>query len=643
MSTENPATPGAPEAAAPEIAPASTTPVDLAYPAESRVDAASGAEAVSLVGNQNRDPVQARAKVLNPVGFREAMCALYAVVASDLRYVPKDRTAYLAFKQARQKAGAGWDARREYFAWLWRNDPLTFLMLDPIVSVFPDELAFEVFSRDESSYARLAIALDGRALEPQGERVCGTTNIDFSEALYAGLQHLRSYRETALSIGPGEPAAPSSAPPTSDVGLETSGAAPVLEKKVQVPDTWLRGFLQVQSAATLGMTRLSIAPIDLYNVLRHLRMHADQKRKGRGLRVELIPGERPRLVLEPWEEVFPTHGEVYNGRSAQVVRVWGRRRLMLLKRFLPMVKQIDVFLLGSGLPSFWVLSGGPFTLTLGMSGFTDANWAQAVSFDLLLPRRRSAAPDAPRVLAALEARRLGTVAELAAETKLAPADVLDALQRGCQQGLVMYDLAKGVYRHRPVLGVGLDASRFEYRNNAEKQAYDLLATPGAVRLDTENRIPGAGLELTGRVTVAADRREYRPQVLFDDEDNRVKKAECTCAFFRKHGLKEGPCPHLVALTALHAQEEAKRRAGRSTEGRRGVQIETRSYVRRTKAGEELLQVSLNKRRLHTSWGARGAKPRTQTLFFDTPDQAREAYFAKVDALVAGGYLDTTAG
>jgi len=629
-----------PESAETAVETTPTTPVDLAYPAPSGVRAEGAAEAVSLVGNHNRDPVRLRAKVGNPVTFREAMGALYAVVASDMRYVPRDRTAWLAFKQARQRASgaATWEARREYFAWLWRNDPQTFLMLDPIVSVSPDEISFELFSRDESSYARLAVSLEGGTLRPEGDRTLGTTNIDFSDALYDGLQHLRSYRETVLNIGPGAPEAAS-----SDVGVQTSGVPPVLEKKVQVPDTWLRGFLQVQSAATLGMTRFQLAPIDLYNVLRHLRMHADQKGRGRGLRVELIPGERPRIILEPWEEVFPTHGAAYTGRNAVVIRVWGRRRLMLLRRFLPLVDSIDVHLLGSGLPSFWVLRAGDLSLTLGMSGFTDANWAQAVSFDLLLPRRGAEPAGVSAVLAALTKRHRATVAELAADTGLPNPAVLEALQRGARQGLLMYDLAKGVYRHRPLLGVPLDAGRFEYRNNAEKQAYDLIAVAGAVRVDSENRIPGAGLELTGRVAVAADRREYRVQVLFDDEDARVKKAECTCAFFRKHGLKEGPCAHLVALTAMHAQEEAHRRAGRSSEGRRGVVIETRSYVRRDKAGEELLQISLNRKRLHLSWGPRGERPRTQTLFFDTPDQAREAYFAKVDALPGRGYLDTTAG
>src|SRR5262249_56295162 len=74
------------------------------------------------------------------------------------------------------------------------------------------------------------------------------------------------------------------------------------------------------------------------------------------------------------------------GRASRVVRVWGRRRLLLLKRLLPFVEQVEVHLLGSGLPSFWVLRAGPVTLTLGLTGFTAANWSQAASFALLLPR-----------------------------------------------------------------------------------------------------------------------------------------------------------------------------------------------------------------------------------------------------------------
>ena len=44
-------------------------------------------------------------------------------------------------------------------------------------------------------------------------------------------------------------------------------------------------------------------------------------------------------------------------------------------------------MLGSGLPSFWVLRAANMTLTLGLTGFTAANWSQALNFDLLLPRK----------------------------------------------------------------------------------------------------------------------------------------------------------------------------------------------------------------------------------------------------------------
>src|SRR5204862_3222525 len=120
----------------------------------------------------------------------------------------------------------------------------------------------------------------------------GTTNIDFSPTLYAGLQQMRSDRQTRLSIG------------REGVKVATAAAGEVLEKQIRVPDTWLRGFLQVQSAAALPRDRFDLAPIDLYNALRHLRLHADRKGQRRGLRIELVPGEPPRLVLEPWNVVI---------------------------------------------------------------------------------------------------------------------------------------------------------------------------------------------------------------------------------------------------------------------------------------------------------------------------------------------------
>lgn len=609
-------------------APAPAAEVAIAYEDASRLVTAAGEAELALFANTNRDPVRLDGVIKDPLRFREAVAVLYAVVGSDYRYVPKDRTAYLAYlRMRRESAGVGVrQAQLAFFEWVLRNDPLAFLLLDPVVTVHPDQVFFEVFSKDEGAYARLAFDLG--AFELDAPPVCGTTNIDFSTTLFAGIEQMRGYRRTRLAIG------------KEAVRLATDGGAARLEKRVRVPTSWLRGFLQVQSAAILPHDVCRLAPVDLYNVLRLLRLHADQKGRRRGLRLELVPGEPPRVVLEPWETVVPTTAGIYRGRSARVARIWGRRRLSLLRRMLPFLDAIDVHVLGSGLPSFWVLRAGLVTLTLGLTGFTAANWSQAVNFDLLLPRKTHAGEALERILAALDGVWVADQARLSSATGLKGPPLLEALQAGCQRGLLAYDLASDVYRLRTLTDAPLDLPRLEHRGRAEQLAHDYLARPGAVEIVSENRIAGSGVELTGKVAVAEDRREYRPQLLLTDE-GQAAKAECTCTFFRKQGLKAGPCPHLVALRLAYAEQEARRAKG--ADAREAVRVETRRYTRRDEGGEDVVQVTLDRARLKVRWGRAGGPMRVQVLRFNSDADAREAYFARVRDLDAGGYLDATAG
>ncbi|HEY1186316.1 MAG TPA: SWIM zinc finger family protein, partial [Gemmata sp.] len=347
----------------------------LSYAGASRVVTSGNSAQVEMFGNLERPAVRFEGTLKSPLRFREALSALYGVIGSDYRYAPKDRTQYIAYLRLKRDAAplGVWHAQQAYFAWMLRNDPTALAILDPVVSVHPDQITFEVFGKDESTYACLAFKPE--AFDAPGPAAHGTTNIDFSDALYSSVQQIRGYRETKLALGH------DGAKPAPEVRKE------VLEKKIQVPDSWLRGFLQVQSAATLPFDHVQLSPMDLYNVLRYLRMNGDRKGKKRGLRFELIPAQQPRIVAEPWETVFTTTGDVFRGKAARLIRVWGRRRLMTIKRLLPFVQSVDVYLLGSGLPSFWVFRCGDITLTLGMTGFTSANWSSALGFDLMLPRK----------------------------------------------------------------------------------------------------------------------------------------------------------------------------------------------------------------------------------------------------------------
>jgi hypothetical protein len=614
-----------PTESAPEAAPATTVPV--AYEDASRLVTSGATAQLALFSNVYRDPVRLDGLIKDPLRFREGMATLYAVVGSDYRYVPRDRTAYLAYLRVkRESAGLNVrQAQQAFFEWVLRNDPIAFIILDPVVTVHPDQVFFEVFSKDEGTYAKLGIDLN--ALELEHPPACGTTNIDFSPALFSGVEQMRSYRQTRLSVG------------KEAVALATTSAVKVLEKKVQVPDSWLRGFLQVQSAAALPRDTFRLSAIDLYNLLRHLRMNGDRKGRRRGLRIELVPGEPPRLVLEPWETVLSSTAGPYKGRASRVVRLWGRRRLLLLRRLLPFVEAVDVHVLGSGLPSFWVLRAGPVTLTLGLSGFTAVNWSQAASFDLLLPRKVRGGEALDRVIRHLSTVWVADARQLAAATGLKGEALVEGLQAGCQQGKLMYDVAADVYRLRALTEAPLDMGRLEYRNQRERSAHDLLARRGAVQVVSENRIAGTGLELTGKVTVAEDRREYRPQMLLNDE-GQVSKAECTCTFFRKQGLKVGPCAHLVALRLAYGEQEARR--AREAGPREGVTVETRTYSRRDDEGADVVQVTLDRNRLKLRWGRAGKPMRLQVLRFNTPDEARAAYFVRLGELGTRGYLDATA-
>ncbi len=599
--------------------------VEMSYGENSCVTTGEQDTTISLCGNSERDALSFEGKLKSPLEFREALASLYAVVGSDYRYTPKDSSAYQLYRKLKSQTSAlsAWEAQQAYFDWLSKNDPMASLILDPIISVHPDEVFFEAFSKDESTYAKVGIKRD--AFADSGKAVCGTTNIDFTEALFAGVEKMRSFSETALSIK------------KEEVALSTEGTEKVLNKKINLPDSWLRSFLQVQSSATVIKDSFKLAPIDLYNILRHLRMHADIKGKKRGLRVELIPGKYPTVVLEPWEKVIQTSQEIYRGKEAKIVRVWGRRRLLLLKRFLPFVTETEIFVSASGLPSFWVLQGKEMSVTLGMTGFTGSNWSQALNFDLLLPRSTESTHEMKKVINHIKEVWVDTEKNISKATALKGQKLQKALQLACQQGMLIYDIALQSYRYRPLLSEDIDYIRLEYRNRYERLAHDLVNKKGAVKIVTENKIFGTGVELTGKVNVKEDKREYQPQFLITD-DGHINKATCSCTQFRQQGLKHGPCAHLIALRIAFANEELLKKGNM-----KGVVVETRTFRKREKCGESIYMVTLNHKKIKLHWGKSGESLRMQNFHYNSEDDAREAFFERVAELGNKGYLEATAG
>ena len=64
----------------------------------------------------------------------------------------------------------------------------------------------------------------------------GTTNVDYSWDLYHHFQSLRSYRETRFRIDP------------QGFEVATGERPDYREEKIDLPNSWLRGFMQIQAA-----------------------------------------------------------------------------------------------------------------------------------------------------------------------------------------------------------------------------------------------------------------------------------------------------------------------------------------------------------------------------------------------------------
>lgn len=551
--------------------------VEFKYGGQSGIVSGLRETRVGLATNSVRDPAFFKGVMRSPELFREGMAALYSVVVSDYKFRPRDRLAFKAWldqQDAKFLANLGnhtevakrriaalearrdvldqnrvdrlkpfYRARSEYFEWVYTHLYELKYLLDPVITVHPDELSFEAFSKDESSYARVGVKYD--LFEKIEEFACGTTNIDFSASLHGELDRMRSYRRTRFDIDP------------SGMAVAVEGSAAHKEKKIDLPESWVKGFLQVQSAMTLGLTRLRIEPVDLYNLCRFLRRHK-AKVSPRAMRWELVPGKRARVVFEPWETAVELgQSAVFDGPKAVTIRTWGRDRLSTLARIIPMAQRVDVFLAGTGLPTVWLVDLGELTFTLALSGWTDNDWTSGAGRFDLLSRRMDASPlELATTWDALKVQRRGTDVALSQSTGLGLDKTRSALSYLCQVGRAMYDLGGGVYRQRELfpepfttkeaVAAAVTPSPTEASPSGQKS--EAIFAAGGV-LITARRPVSNGYKLSGSVK-GLDGYRYRP-MLGVDAAGKILEATCTCAWSQKHGLTQGPCEHVLALRLGH--------------------------------------------------------------------------------------------
>lgn len=516
-----------------------------------------------------RDPTFFVGDLNKHIPFREAISALHEIVVSDLRFIPKDREDYFEWvkeqesvwlaealaKQTMYKGkvdelqekltvvrreknkvlGPFHKARSKYFKYLYKKDYDAWFVLDPVITIHPDEIFFECFSQDESSYGKLGC--NHNVFDSINEIKYGTTNIDYSAALYNEFQKIRDYKNTRLSIDP------------EGFSVQTTNEENYREVKIDLPESWVRGFLQVSSAMSIANTSFELAPVDLYNIFFILKRHKEKKGP-RAIKYVLKPGEKVQIILEPWNTVIQGSYE-YTGSEYKEIRVWGRRRMLTLERLLPIAKSIKVHLLGTGLPSFYVVDLGEMNFTLGLSGWTANDWSKSGNFDLMAPRYTTDGMTQQKVLLGLHNEWLAGGKELSKTLNLETKETLGSLSALIQAGKVIYDLNKQVYRFRALSNDELPLDSLRFANEREAKANKLVRNQTSPNVEERN----GGIRLRG--VVKDDNRVY--DVVVDiDADERLTYGKCSCSFYAQNQLRKGPCEHMLALRIKNSLERSKK-------------------------------------------------------------------------------------
>jgi biotin operon repressor len=539
---------------------------DYRYYGASSVTGSANHTEMNFTPDTLREPTFFVAELAQHIAFREAMSALHDVVVADLRFKPRNREQYFAWLAQEEESmlasmmaqGEGiagrinalrntlsdlrsqqskimtpfYSAQDKYFKYLYKNDYNAWFVLDPVITVHPDEVFFECFSQDESSYGKLSCKFD--VFKQISDFQCGTTNIDYSSALYNEFQKIRDYKTTEFKIDP------------SGFEVQTSNEEHFVEEKIDLPDSWVRGFLQVSSAMTLPQVSFDLHPVDMQNFCFVLRRQ--KERVGpRSIRFELTPGHPVKATFEPWNHEVVCRRSIYNGPEAREIRMWGRRRLLVLERLLPIAKRFTVSLLGTGLPSFFQADLGDLTFTLGLSGWTANDWSKVSNFDLMAPRAEVDEDTVQTVFKALKKRWFAPAKDIAKQLQLESTVVLAALSILAQQGCVIFDMRKQVYRLRELSKDPLPLEQLRFSNEREAKA-DNFIKANLVTLKSIGDVNG-GLSLNGLVM---DNAQELQATMVLDSDQRLVEGSCQCHFYVSNKLFKGPCEHMLALRRFHS-------------------------------------------------------------------------------------------
>lgn len=364
------------------------------------------------------------------------------------------------------------------------------LNLDPVVTAGGDRLRFEAFSACNGVHARLDLLRDGLGSSEVG---FGTTNVDVNQPLRTALARLDRSQPLHLSVGRDE--------------LRASSLAEThVERKVSLPDRWVRGLAEVPTLLA-GMK-----PVD----------ELCGPAIGRFLaRLPRVAPPGPNLHVLPTPNDWRTSTRALLGS----IPLAGASRLRGSDRIVRYASRMTVHANDNGTTA-WLFELPGARLTLVVSPDPFRGFSGEGTLLTLLSR-----PDAEEHGRLLRQELAWTAIidpkGLSARTGLNDGQVAAGLAWLAASGRLGYDLTEHAWFHREL---PIDSEKV-LRRNPRLTSARALAAAGAVEA-----VPGRA---HWRV------RGSHGQVY--DVVQGDQRLRCTCAWESEHAGERGPCKHILAV------------------------------------------------------------------------------------------------
>ena len=384
--------------------------------------------------------------------------------------------------------------------------------LDPVITNGCEHLRLEGFSGCAGVYVRADLTQD--LFEYGRFGPAGTNNVDLNQAFVGNLAALRPGKKAGFEVG------------VDSIRLSTHRGETV-ERKVPLPDRWLKSFLQIQAVQERAQPHAELSATAARKLL-----HGIPRSRAETLYL-ILSSERPRVL----------HRRPAGDRDA--LEVHGAHRLRLLDGVLADSRTVRIYRVPDTGVSIWSAEGPGGRLTLALSSRVNRGF----SGDGDALRRVAGERDPVQIeLLRRSIERLNhfSIAELAAAEKLPEAEVHELVDHLAGQGLLGYDRDQDRFFHRvlPYLGT-------ETRLPPRLKGAQRLLEQERVELESINRST-EGLSAEG--WVEGEGGQYRVRLTLDPR-GFLAHGDCTCRWILSHGLERGPCKHLMALRLFAEDRE----------------------------------------------------------------------------------------